>query len=229
MNADHGDQWEKERMERIKKVCLELYGITNILDPIVVDKTPTPKAHPSQAISPSIYSKGSIMRKHKGKSPSSNSKRNRNERKEEEEMSVAEKIVHCMRFIQICKNAVLYETQKQYFAEMSGVLPDELLPQIGEEMKFKVETHQLNDMVVIVGRKLSIDLHMIDDIDRTPDDQVPRLAEMRVRTVFEGIVRAQDFNSFFEGKPQSSMDVATVLLSKVFGIENNEATDSYLN
>merc|ERR1712242_68118 len=83
MNADHihGNQWEKERMERIKKVCLEFYGINHILDPIVVDKTPTPS--PSQAITPSIYSKGSIR---KIKSP-------QRKRDEEEEMSVAEKIV----------------------------------------------------------------------------------------------------------------------------------------
>ena len=37
MSGDR-DQWEEERMERIRKVCLELYGIANVVDPIVVDK-----------------------------------------------------------------------------------------------------------------------------------------------------------------------------------------------
>ena len=167
------------------------------------------------------------MRRNKGKSP----KRKRNETNEDEEMSVAEKIVHCMRFIQICKNAVLYETHKQYIEEMTGVLPEDMIPALNEidESKFKVDTHKLNDMVVIVGRKLSIDNHMIDDIEGISEEQVPKLAEMRVRTVFEAIVRVQDFNDFFGRKPQSSMDVATVLLSRVFGIENNEGNDSYLN
>ena len=203
-NDGGGDQWEQDRIARIKKVCLELYGIAHVVDHIAMEKTPTP-------------------------SPMAPRGRGKRKRENVEGVSVAEKIVHCMRFIQICKNAVLYETQKSYYEEMSGVMPDGMIPALGDEVKFKVETHRLNEMVVIVGRKLSIDSHMIDDIDRTSEDQVPRLAELRVKSVFEAIVRAQDFNAFFGRKPQSSMDVATVLLSQVFGIENNEANDSYLN
>lgn len=207
-----GDQWEQQRVERIKRVCLELYGIAHVLGPIAMEKTPTPT--PMAPASSSRSSKG---------------KRKRAERENVERVSVAEKIVHCMRFVQICKNAVLYETQKAYYEEMSGVVPDDMIPALGDEVRFKVETHRLNEMVVIVGRKLSIDSHMIDDIDRTSEEQVPRLAELRVRSVFEAIVRAQDLNALFGRKPQSAMDVATVLLHQVFGIENNEATDSNLH
>ncbi len=206
-DTEGGDQWEQQRMARIKRVCLELYGIARVVAPIAMS-TPSP--------SPMAPSKRS-------------SKRKRAERDGVEGVSVAEKIVHCMRFVQICKNAVLYETQKAYYEEWSGEVPESMIPALGDEMRFKVETHMLNDMVVIVGRKLSIDSHMIDDIDRTSEEQVPRLAELRVRSVFEAIVRAQDLNVFFGRKPQSSMDVATVILHRVFGIENNEANDFKLH
>ena len=97
------------------------------------------------------------------------------------------------------------------------------------QVKFKIETSRINEIIIIIGRKLSIDDHMIEEIDRTNDDQIGILAQMRVKAVFNSIIKAQDLNKLFKNKPLSRMAVATDILQYVFGIENNEANDSYLN
>merc|ERR1712130_148484 len=115
-------------------------------------------------------------------------------------MSIVDKIVHCMKFIQISKNAMLYEIEKAYY-QQHGDEDD-----VGS-VKFHIETDKLNDIVIIIGRKLSIDEHMIEDIDRTQEEQIPQLAQMRVQRVFEYILNCGDLNKFFGAKPLSAMDV----------------------
>merc|ERR1711920_773741 len=83
------------------------------------------------------------------------------------DLTIIEKIIHCMKFIQISKNALLYEIQKSYF-QSNGYKIDT----IDDSLKFQIDTNRLNEIVIIIRRKLSIDTHMIDDIDRTNDEQI---------------------------------------------------------
>jgi len=134
-------------------------------------------------------------------------------------MNIVDKIVHCMKWIQISKNAMLYEVEKTYY-QQNG---DE---DVVGTMKFEVDTDKLNDIVIIIARKLCIDEHMIEDIDRTQEEQIPRLAQMRVQRVFEYLLNCRDFNQLFDGKPLSAMDVAIAILNSVFGMDNLQ-NDSY--
>ena len=46
---------------------------------------------------------------------------------------------------------------------------------------------------------------------------------MRVKNVFESILKAQDLNALFrKRRPRSAMDVASALLRHCFGIEHSE-------
>ena len=149
-------------------------------------------------------------------------------RKKQKDLTLVEKIIHVMKFIQISKNALLYELQKAYY-QMNELDGNDMSNFDLNQVKFKIETSRINEIIIIIGRKLSIDDHMIEEIDRTNDDQIGILAQMRVKAVFNSIIKAQDLNKLFKNKPLSRMAVATDILQYVFGIENNEANDSYLN
>jgi len=178
----YGNEIIKENKAKVKALCMELYGIQDVLEEIDID--------------------------------TSNNSLN-------SDMSIVDKIVHCMKFIRIAKNAMLYEIEKTYYQQHGD--EDEDMGSV----KFHIETDKLNDIVIIIARKLSIDEHMIEDIDRTQEEQLPQLAQMRVRRVFEYILNCADFNKFFGAKPLSAMDVATAILKNVFGMNDLQNNDSY--
>ena len=182
-----------ENKIKIKQLCMELYGVHNVL------------------MKCSLHDNRYSSRK-----------------KKQNDLTLVEKVVHCMKFIQICKNALLYELQKAYYQmnEAEGNIQNNFDI---NNLKFKIETARINEIIIIIGRKLSIDDHMWDDIDRTNDDQISSLAQMRVKTIFEHIIKAQDLTKIFDRKPLSAMQVATAILKSVFDIDNNEINDSYLN
>jgi len=148
------------------------------------------------------------------------------------ELSIVEKIIHCMKFIIIAKNAMLYEIKKEYFTNHHTLIlqqQQQLQPQA--QVKFNIDIDKINDIVIIIARKLSIDEHMIEDIDRTNDEQIPHLAAQRVKNIFNKIINTQDLNQMFLSKngkkPLCAMNVATAVLKHVFGIDNNQENDSY--
>jgi len=146
----------------------------------------------------------------------------------EHDLTLVEKIVHCMKFIQICKNAFLYELQKDYYQRNELYGNDDVIDfESMKNLRFKLETSRLNEIVLIIARKLCMDNHMLYDLDMTSDDQIAVLAQNRVQSIFTAIVRAQDLSKIFVRKPLSAMDVASAVLKHVFAIENREQNESY--
>jgi len=136
-------------------------------------------------------------------------------------MALEEKVVRVMRFMQIAKNAMAYELHREVVMNKGlgaavGVPPS--------WRQIKVETHRLNSIVVVMARKLSIHENLLQELDRISDRRhIPRLAEMRVKNVFESILKVKDLNRLFRGRsPRSAMDVASALLRHCFGIESSD-------
>merc|ERR1719195_2447522 len=52
----------------------------------------------------------------------------------------------------------------------------------------RVATHRLHLVVIFVARKLVTNEHVADEIKRTHDQQIPRLAEIRSKDLFQAVV-----------------------------------------
>eukprot|EP00484_Ammonia_sp_Unknown_P030380 CAMPEP_0197035078 /NCGR_PEP_ID=MMETSP1384-20130603/12965_1 /TAXON_ID=29189 /ORGANISM="Ammonia sp." /LENGTH=923 /DNA_ID=CAMNT_0042465089 /DNA_START=39 /DNA_END=2810 /DNA_ORIENTATION=+ len=199
----HKTAWNgmsEENRLKIRQLCMEFYGVSHVLSKISLSRSHSPKKDKANA-----------------------------------DLTLVEKIVHCMKFIQICKNALLYEMHKAYYQmnvadghEESALIDFATI----QSLKFKIDTSRLfiNEIIIIIARKLSTHDHTLYDLDMTNDDQVPSLAQQRVKNVFEAIIKAQDLTKIFKRKPLSAMQVASAVLKYVFGIEINEesTTESYL-
>lgn len=75
-------------------------------------------------------------------------------------MTFREKLTKCMRFMAILKRTIA----RQY-----GVK--------------HIATHRLHLIIVYVARKLAVNEHMVDEIERTHGQQIPRLAEIRSKGI----------------------------------------------
>jgi len=145
------------------------------------------------------------------------------ERIEVDGMALDAKVRRVMRFMQIAKNAMAYELHREVM--MGGMaLKGGGVGVPASWRQIKVETHRLNSIVVVMARKLSIHENLLQELDRISDRRhIPRLAEMRVKNVFERILKVKDLNALFRGRsPRSAMDVASGMLRHCFGIESSD-------
>ena len=71
-------------------------------------------------------------------------------------MTLRDKLAKCMRFITVLKRTIA----RQYKVE-------------------HIATHRLQLVIIFIARKLITTEHMFDEIERTHDQQIPRLAEIR--------------------------------------------------
>jgi hypothetical protein len=115
-------------------------------------------------------------------------------------MSLHDKLKKCMRFISRLKRAIASE----YKVENIG-------------------TYKLNVIIIYIARKLCVNEHMVDEIERTHDQQVPRLAIIRCNDIFQAILTNQ---KIFDKKPKNIKQAANKILENVFGIDNNN--DAYV-
>merc|ERR1712228_441138 len=78
-------------------------------------------------------------------------------------------------------------------------------------------SNRMNMVIVYIARKLCVNEHMIDEIERTHDQQIPRLAQIRAKDIFEAIISDQQI---FEKrkKPKNIKEAAHNVLENVFGI-----------
>ncbi len=75
-------------------------------------------------------------------------------------MTLKDKLTKCMRFMAILKRAIA----KQYNVR-------------------HIATHRLQLVIIFIARKLVNNEHMMDEIERTDNQQIPRLAEIRSKGV----------------------------------------------
>eukprot|EP00485_Elphidium_margaritaceum_P007506 CAMPEP_0202691102 /NCGR_PEP_ID=MMETSP1385-20130828/5907_1 /ASSEMBLY_ACC=CAM_ASM_000861 /TAXON_ID=933848 /ORGANISM="Elphidium margaritaceum" /LENGTH=696 /DNA_ID=CAMNT_0049346453 /DNA_START=62 /DNA_END=2152 /DNA_ORIENTATION=+ len=113
------------------------------------------------------------------------------------QLSLNEKLSKCVQFISILKYAI----SKQYKVK-------------------KVATHRCNTIGVYIARKLCVHEVMLggDEIEKTHDQQIPRLAEIRSSDIFQAIIGDQQI---FPGKklPKTIKQAAHKILENVFGIQ----------
>eukprot|EP01084_Bolivina_argentea_P174680 302569_1 len=150
-------------MSDMKLVCMELYGIKNILELIHVNG-----------------------------------------------LTIVDKISCCMKFIQIAENALLYENEQEkvFVCNQSNEMIDDNI--------FEIDSSDLHKVILIIGRKLCIDDQIVDTIVLMNDDEIPSFAQIIVQQIFEAIMK--DITNLFDAKPLSSMEVAIVILQRVFNI-----------
>eukprot|EP00484_Ammonia_sp_Unknown_P023766 CAMPEP_0197031498 /NCGR_PEP_ID=MMETSP1384-20130603/10487_1 /TAXON_ID=29189 /ORGANISM="Ammonia sp." /LENGTH=718 /DNA_ID=CAMNT_0042461031 /DNA_START=210 /DNA_END=2366 /DNA_ORIENTATION=+ len=118
-------------------------------------------------------------------------------------LSLHDKLAKCMRFIAILKRAMA----KQYKVTA-------------------IATYRLNAVAIYVARKLCVNEHMMDEIEKTHDQQIPRLAEIRSKDIFTAIVCGhkifQNANnphkSKKNAKPKNIQQAGNLILQNVFGI-----------
>jgi len=110
-------------------------------------------------------------------------------------MTLRQKLTHCMRFAAVLKRAI----GKQF-----GVK--------------RIATHRLHLVIIFVARKLVTNEHMVDEIERTHDQQIPRLAEIRSKDIFQAVISDR---TIFRGKrrmPKNIKEASHRILHKVYGI-----------
>lgn len=121
------------------------------------------------------------------------------------ELSLNDKLTKCMRFIAIIKRSI----SKQYKVK-------------------KISTHRCNLVIIYIARKLCTNEHMVDEIEKTHDQQIPRLAEIRSKDIFQAIISDQEIFSL-KKKPKNIKQCADKILENVFGIYNEIDIDNNNN
>ena len=77
----------------------------------------------------------------------------------------------------------------------------------------KIKTFQVNNVILIIARKLCINLK--EEIEIKQDSQIARYAEMKTIDIFETILNG---TKIFKKDPISQIDASRMILSKVYGI-----------
>ena len=81
----------------------------------------------------------------------------------------------------------------------------------------KVKTFKVNDVMVIVARKLCV--HCRDDIDTKLISEVPKFAESKTKDIFQALING---NKIFKTNPKSKMDAAKQILLEVYNVKVTE-------
>mmetsp|Transcript_58408 Transcript_58408/g.52618 ORF Transcript_58408/g.52618 Transcript_58408/m.52618 type:complete len:111 (+) Transcript_58408:1-333(+) len=89
----------------------------------------------------------------------------------------------------------------------------------------KVSTHRCNLVILYIARKLCTNEHMVDEIEKTHDQQIPRLAEIRSKDIFQAIISDQKIFSL-KKKPKNIKQCANKILENVFGIHTEIDIDN---
>jgi len=85
---------------------------------------------------------------------------------------------------------------------------------------YKIKTHKIINIFTIIARKLCSNEYMQEEIDRTHEQQVPRLAEIRGRDLFEDILNNKNI---FENKiPKNANQTAKLILKNVYAVKMDD-------
>eukprot|EP01084_Bolivina_argentea_P004628 8799_1 len=79
----------------------------------------------------------------------------------------------------------------------------------------KVKTFEVNDVILIVARKLCI--QCVDDIDQIDLEQVPKYAQDKSIQLFQTVLNGR--NKMFKIDPISEMDAAEQILQQIYGVK----------
>lgn len=112
-------------------------------------------------------------------------------------LSLNDKLRKCSKFMLVLKRALA----KQYRLKSMKQVP----------------SHRLSLIVIYVARKLCVHEHVVDEIERTHDQQIPRLAEIRAKDIFQAIIADQNIFRKHR-KPSNIKEASHAILENVFGI-----------